>query len=99
MPFVVGKRAAPPDGTAVRFLIEGDLGRSITVVVAGGRASAAPVGEDIEPDVTLTTDQDTFWRLAYGRVTAVEALADQSVRLDGDVLLGQRVLDGMAFMI
>lgn len=100
MPYVVGKRAAPPDGTVVRFVVEGELGRSITVRVAGGRAATVPApAADIEPTVTLTTDQATFWRLAYGRMSAATALADQLIRLDGDTALGRRVLDGMAFMI
>lgn len=100
MPFVVGKRVAPPEGTSVRFAVEGPLGRVITVVVEAGRAVAvADLPADTRPDVTLTTDQDTFWRLAYGRMTSVQAQADHRVRLDGDPIVGQKVLDGMAFMM
>ena len=37
-PFVVGKRVAPPDGTTVRFVVTGVLGRVVTVAVEQGRA-------------------------------------------------------------
>ena len=45
MPYVVGKKVAPPDGTSVLFAVTGVLGRQIVVSVDGGRASlSAAVG-------------------------------------------------------
>ena len=42
MPFVVGKRVAPPDGTSVLFAVTGVMGRKVNVAVDQGRASLAP---------------------------------------------------------
>jgi len=97
MPYVVGKRVAPADGTTVRFLVTGVLGRQVTVAVAAGRAGAVPDGAG-EPTATLTFDQETFWRLGFGRVDAARALASGQARVAGDVGLGHRVLGAMAFM-
>ena len=98
MPYVVGKRVAPPDGTAVRFELAGALGRRVPVVMAGGRAVLAPDGGPDRPTVTLAMDQETFWRLGFGRVDAGTVLASGQVRVDGDAALGRRVLESMAFM-
>ena len=98
MSFVVGKKVAPPDGTRVLFEVSGALGRSVPVEVEGGRAYVRPeLGS--EPTVTLTMDQEAFWRLGFGRVSAAEALASGEARLSGDAALGQRVLESMNFMI
>jgi uncharacterized protein (TIGR03083 family) len=99
MSYVVGKRVAPPDGTSVRFAVTGALGRRIPVVMAGGRAAVDPAGGPDDPTTTVTMDQDTFWRLGFGRVGADRVLAAGQVRVDGDVALGSRVLESMAFMI
>jgi uncharacterized protein (TIGR03083 family) len=100
MPYVVGKRVAPPDGSSVLFAVTGVLGRHITVVVGGGRASLAGAGATTgPPTVTLGMDQETFWRLGFGRVAPTDVLATGQVRIEGDVALGHRVLESMAFMI
>ncbi|HVC67518.1 MAG TPA: maleylpyruvate isomerase family mycothiol-dependent enzyme [Acidimicrobiales bacterium] len=98
MAYVVGKRVAPPDGTAVRFEVAGALGRRVPVVMDGGRAAVAPDGGPDDPTVALVTDQETFWRLGFGRVDADAVLASGQVRVDGDAVLGRRVLESMAFM-
>jgi uncharacterized protein (TIGR03083 family) len=99
MAYVVGKRVSPPDGTSVRFAVTGVLGRRITVVVAGGRASVDPGGGPDDPTSSVTLDQEAFWRLGFGRVAADRVLAAGQVRVDGDIALGHRVLESMAFMI
>ena len=68
MPFVVGKRVAPPDGTTVRFVVTGVLGRQVTVAVSDGRAVAVPVDSARRPPRPLSIDQETFWRLGFGRI-------------------------------
>jgi len=98
MPVVVGKRVAPPDGTTVLFVVTGVLGRRVAVSVDGGRAVAAPDVER-EPDAALTMDQETFWRLGFGRVDPTRILAAGQVRIDGDVAVGHRVLAAMPFMV
>lgn len=98
MAYVVGKRVAPPDGTVVRFEVTGASGRRVPVVMVGARAVVAPDGGPDDPTVTLTMDQETFWRLGFGRVGADAVLASGQVRAEGDVALGGRVLGSMAFM-
>jgi uncharacterized protein (TIGR03083 family) len=98
MPFVVGKRVAPPDGSVVRFQVTGVLGRRVVVLMDGGRAVALSGADPAPSTVTLTLDQDTFWRLGFGRAEGSRALAAGQVRIDGDQGLGHRVLGSMAFM-
>jgi uncharacterized protein (TIGR03083 family) len=99
MPFVVGKRVAPPDGTTVLFSVVGVLGRKVVVRMDGGRASSVGVDTGEEPSVTLTMDQDAFWRLGFGRVEPSRVLATGQVQIEGEVAIGHRVLESMAFMI
>ena len=49
--------------------------------------------------MTLGMDQEAFWRLGFGRVEPARVVATGEVRIDGDIALGHRVLDSMAFMI
>jgi hypothetical protein len=44
-------------------------------------------------------DQEAFWRLGFGRVEPARLVATGQVRLEGDVALGHRVLEAMAFII
>ncbi len=99
MPFVVGKRVTPPDGTSVLFAVTGVMGRKVNVAVDQGRASLVPAEPDHDPSVTLSMDQEAFWRLGFGRVDPERVLATGEVRIEGDVALGHRVLEAMAFMI
>lgn len=99
MPYVVGKRVAPPDGTVVLFAVRGPLGRDITVVVEGDRARLSPAPVEADPSVVVELDDDAFWRLCFGRTTGVTMEADGQARLSGDTALGEAVLGAMAFMI
>ena len=99
MAYVVGKRVGPPDGSSVRLVVTGVLGRRFTVVMAAGRASVDPADGPDEPTTTVTLDQDVFWRLGFGRVDAGRVLAAGEVQVEGDVALGHRVLESMAFMV
>lgn len=98
MPFVVGKKAGCPDGTAVRFEVggPGDDARAFTVAVEGTRARA--VDEDVTPTVTLTLSGLDFLRLGCGRATAAEVEAAGGIEIAGDAAVGHRVLDAMNFM-
>ena len=98
MPYVVGKRVAPPGGTSVLFVVTGVMGRRLLVAVDGGRASPQALPPVDPPSVTLTMDQEAFWRRCFGRVTPEELTASGSVSVDGDGPLGRRVLAAMAFM-
>jgi uncharacterized protein (TIGR03083 family) len=99
MPFVVGKRVAPPDGTSVLFAVTGVMGRQVHVEVHNGRAVPTPVPPDSEPSVSLSMDQESFWLLGLGRVQSSRVMATGQVTIEGDVAIGHRVLESMAFMI
>jgi uncharacterized protein (TIGR03083 family) len=99
MPYVVGKRVAPPDGTTILFAVVGVMGRQIGVAVSGGRAEPVTLGPDEEATVTLSMDQEAFWRLGFGRVAPARLLANGQVQVSGDMAVGHKVLESMAFMI
>ena len=98
MPFVVGRKVRPDDGTTVVFEITGDVGGTIALNMDGGRAHRmddAPAS----PAVGLTMDLTAFNALGTGRWTAERALAGGSVAIDGDQALGERIVGEMNFMI
>jgi uncharacterized protein (TIGR03083 family) len=89
LPYVVGKRAAAPDGSKVVFRVGGR--DPVAVQVAGGRGSlAADAGG---ATVSLAIPVTTFAALAGGRS---DAPADASIT--GDEALGRRVLASMGLM-
>jgi hypothetical protein len=98
MPFVVGKKAACADGTAVRFEIAGpgDDGRAFTVGVEGTRAKV--MDDDVTPSVTLSLSSLDFLRLGCGRATAAQVEAAGGVAMAGDAAVGRQVLGAMNFM-
>jgi uncharacterized protein (TIGR03083 family) len=98
MPFVVGKKAACTDGTAVRFEIEGpgDDARVFTVAVDGGRARVVP--DDVTPTVTLSLSSLDFLRLGCGRATSAQVQAAGGIGTVGDDAVGHQVLGAMNFM-
>ena len=97
MPEVVGKRVAPPDGTTVRFVVTGVLGRQVKAVVADGRAEAVPADAS-GATTTLIVAQEPFWRLGFDRVIPLRAVAAGQAKVIGDFALGHRVPGSMAFM-
>jgi uncharacterized protein (TIGR03083 family) len=98
MPFVVGKKAGAPEGSAVRFELGGAWPKRMDVVVRGGRAVVVDA-PDREPDATLVMEAETFWRLGCGRVSGDAARGAALVDLAGDEKLAMAVVDAMAFMI
>ncbi len=85
MGFVVGKKAAAPDGSAVRFDVSGVPGdaRCSTLGVSAGRAAPLSEGDDASPTVSLSLSAADFVRLGCGRVTGAEALAASAVGAAG----------------
>jgi uncharacterized protein (TIGR03083 family) len=98
MGFVVGKRAATPDGHVVRFEISGPGAdaRVFDLAVAGGRAT--PSGDAGPPTVTLALSSVDFVRLGCGRVTAGEVEAAAGIGVEGDPVVAKQILDHMNFM-
>lgn len=98
MPFVVGRKVRPDDGTTVVFEITGEVGGSIALSMEGGRANRMDAAPD-SPTVRLTMGLEPFNALGTGRWTAEHALANGSVTIDGDQALGERIVAEMNFMI
>ena len=98
MPFVVGKKAAAPDGSAVVFDITGPAGRTVAIGVQGGRAAFLE-STPAAADVRLTMDVETFTCLGNGRWEGSHALGRDKVGIDGNRELGERIVAGMNFMV
>ena len=90
LPYVVGKRAAAPEGSSVVFRI-GDR-EPIAVEVAAGRGRLTE-GAPERPTTTLTLPVGTFGALVCGRSDAPD-----DVRIEGDVDLGRRIVAGLGVM-
>jgi uncharacterized protein (TIGR03083 family) len=89
LPYVVGKRAAAPDGSKVVFRVGGR--DPVAVQVAGGRGSlaAGPDGATVSLAIPVTT----FAALVGGRADVPD-----DVDITGDQQLGRRLLASMGFM-
>jgi hypothetical protein len=97
MPYVVGRRAAAPDGATALFQITGPSGLSMPIGVTGGRASRLDSKPD-EPTVTLEMDSESFLRLCCGRVDPDEILKSDDVRIAGNIRLGEAIVRQMNYM-
>ena len=94
MPFAIGKKLRPADGTSVVWELTGPLARTVVVEIEGGRGrlSEAP---PVDPVVTLTMSTEAFAMLAMGRRDVATIVADAPVAIAGDAEFGARVLDAM----
>ena len=84
MPFVLGKRVAPPAGTSVVWRITGEVPLEIGAVIGDDGRAAPQVADD--PTATLTLTSEAFTVLAAGRRTPDQV----DVEVDGDEELGRR---------
>ena len=98
MPYVVGKKAGAPDGSSVLFVVTGLMGMRLPVVVEGRRASVAEE-EPADPTVTVTMDQELFWRVGFGRLDPTVLVDDGSIGLTGTSPWVARSSGRMPFMI
>lgn len=89
LPYLVGKRAAAPEGSKVVFRIAGR--DPVTIEVTGGRARTAADPHDAT--VTLAIPVPTFAALVGGRS---DAPGDTGI--SGDYELGARVLESLSFL-
>jgi hypothetical protein len=98
----VGKQLAPPDGTVIEVRLSGPMARTYSVTMSGGRArveTAASTGRGGDATVTLTADQETFWCVGGGRWSPDAVLADRRVLVNGDQVLGERLVRALPFMV
>jgi uncharacterized protein (TIGR03083 family) len=94
LPFVVGKKVKPADGTTVVFDHDGG---TTAVGMDGGRGKPLDA-PPADPTVRLTMDTDTLVRLGMGRGDPTEILASGTVKIDGDQELGRRIVGEMNFL-
>jgi uncharacterized protein (TIGR03083 family) len=95
--YVVGKKAAAPDGSTVVFEVRGPTALTVPVVVEGRARVLDEAPHD--PTVTIRLDTSSYVALGCGRWDADRARADGEVEVEGDQALGSQVLDNMAFTI
>ncbi len=93
--YLVAKRAGAPQGSLVHIELTGPVRRSLYVEVAG-RAALVPEPAR-PPTATLALSSSLFTRLTGGR-TSAEA-HERDVALSGDIELGRRVAEHLAFTI
>ena len=98
MPYVVGRKVAPPDQTTVVFEVEGPLAQTIAIKMDGKRAATLDDPPPV-PSVRITLSPDRFIGLGCGRDAPEVVLDSHQVSFAGDVALGARVIQAMDFMI
>ena len=90
MPYVLGKRVAPPVGTSVVWTVTGEVPLEVGAVIGDdGRASSSVVQD---PTTALTMSTETFTVLGAGR-RGPDAV---DVDVTGDETLARTVLERMA---
>lgn len=97
LPYVVAKKAGAVPGSTVSFDVDGPLTVNATVAVGDDgrgvlRDAAASPPALAGPTAHLSTDWETFARLAAGRIEPLHA----TVAVDGDRELAERVLAALA---
>ena len=95
MGYVVGKKAGAPPGSRVRLALTGDAPRDIYVEVAERAAVVDALSGP--PTLTATMPAGVFARLGGGRVDP--ATVRSQVALEGDVELGERLLENFGYTI
>lgn len=94
LPYVVGKKVAPGDGTLIRLDLTGAHGRSVAIATEDGRARPVATSERA-PDVVLATPTAAWWRRMAGRITTDDLLGDEGTSVEGDRALARRVADAL----
>ena len=91
MPYVLGKRVAPPPGTTVVWEVDGPVTMTITARVGDDGRAVAVDPPPPDADAWLGMDSETFMLRCAGRRDA----ASLDISVHGDAALGQRVLAAM----
>ena len=98
VPYIVGRKVQPPDGTTVVLEVTGGAGRVLPVAMQGTRAN--PLDSVPEsPDARLEMDVETFLCLCCGRWDPAEPIESGRVQISGDHALGESIAREMNIMI
>ena len=100
LPYVVGKKVIPPEGTTVRVevLSRSEVIGSVRVRVQDGRAAVVKETDAIE-DAVLRCTFEAYLFAAAGRLVAPRYLDDGSVTFQGNEQLARRVYENLGFVI
>jgi uncharacterized protein (TIGR03083 family) len=98
MPYIVGRKVQPPDGSTVVLDITGAAGRRMAIGMDGGRAAFL---DEIpaSPTAKVTMAFETYACLACGRWEPAEVLDTDLVQIDGDQSIGRAFVEQLNFMI
>jgi uncharacterized protein (TIGR03083 family) len=94
--YVVGKKAAAPAGSGVRFVLTGPLATTADFAVTDRARQVDAL--DGEPTATVTGPGDRLLRIAGGRVPD-ESTWLAGIELSGDRTLGETLVRNLPFMI
>ena len=98
MPYIVGRRVQPPDGSTVVLDITGAAGRRMAIGVQDRRAAfldEAPAS----PTVKISMAFETYACLACGRWEPASVLDTDRVHIEGDQGIGRAFVEQLNFMI
>lgn len=98
LPYVVGKKLQPLEGSVIQVNLTGRLARTVVLGMINGRAQALAASDDV-PAFELTTPVALFWRRMAGRITAKAFLSASASDVRGDRALAQRFADELVVMI
>ena len=98
VPYVVARKAQAAHGTTVVFKLTGPAGREVAVSVEDRRGVEIPEPPS-SPTVGLTMDVETFLCLCCGRWEPATVLESGKVAISGDLVLGEKIVTQMNFMI
>ena len=94
--YIVGKRAAIPEGSSVLIELHGPIKGQLGAVVEG----RARVVDDLDhPDAIVRTDSLTFMLLACGRIDPETHLANGDIELRGNKELAGQLARHLQFTI
>jgi len=97
LPYVVGKKVGPPDGSTVVLTLTGPVGSTTAVATSDGRARRLDAAPELST-VALSLDSEVYARLACGRLDPDEALVTGVVAIEGDTDLGGAVVRQLNYM-
>jgi uncharacterized protein (TIGR03083 family) len=98
MPYVLGRKVQPEDGTGVVMNINGLAGRVFAIAMDGKRANLVP-SIPLPPTVSFNMDLETFACLVCGRWEPRSVLDKGLIRIHGDRALGENIVEQLNFMI
>ena len=98
VPYIVGRRVQPPDGTTVVVEVTGAAGRVLPIAMRGARANPLPTAPE-SPNTALIMDVETFLCLCCGRWDPADTIAIGKVEISGNRALGETIAREMNIMI